>query len=258
MKIPAFIKSLIKFCDADASRFAIGGVKCESQQGLSKLTATDGRVLASVSYPDDDRAGVDLIVCGKSLSAALTGAILKDGDLSLTSDGRLTSKRAGVAVETVEGRFPRYEDVFSIHEHPSDYAAVKLDPALLRRLCDLHAAAQSPTARGLVLWVKDAQSPVFTCGQHLGDDGLEYTVRGVLMPLAADDPKNGHSYPARPGSEATPSERDDDSPPPAEPEAAEPAPAPEVLDDDAIAATFSDEPEPITSGSMAFAVPDIE
>jgi len=257
MKIPTFLKTLIRFCDSDASRFALGGVKCESRDGLSKLTATDGRVLACVSYPDAaPGAEVDLIANGKSLSSALTASLMKGG-LSLQPDGHLSSSRASVSIETVDGRFPRYEDVFSIHEDPSGYVAVKVDPHLLKRLCELHAAAQNESARGLVIWAKNAQSPIFTSGQHLGDDGVEYTIRGVLMPLAADDPAKGYAYPARPQGGGERLATDHGDTPQADPESTpdcDTAPA-AVTDGEPMP---SDEAEPVGVGSMGFDVPEIE
>ncbi len=251
MKLPTFIKQLVRLCDQESSRYALGGVKCESRDGVSKLTATDGRILASVSYGEEDASppDVDVIINGKSLAACLTPAALKSGEPQLTGDN-LTCGRSVMHPETVEGRFPRYEDVFSIHDEPDGYVSVKLDPVLLRKLCDLHAAAQDEANKGIVLWVKDSSSAVFTSGTH-----CEHTIRGAVMPLACDGPNDMHEFPARPGAESNPQRQHAES---EQANESTPAPVSEMPNDAPSADSVTREPEPVSAGCMAYAVPAIE
>ena len=197
MKLPTFIKQLAKVCDMEASRYALGGVHCVSDGTLAHLTATDGRILATVSYADATGTPVNSIVEGSVIVsppvAALKAGVRFDGK-ALHHGGSTTS------VAPIEGRFPRIEDVFdAIESEPEKYAAVKLDPALLRKLVDLaHAMNTDATAKGITLFVKDSGSAVFaSCAS---EDG--HVARMAIMPRAADG-KTKHSFPARPHAAPT-------------------------------------------------------
>jgi hypothetical protein len=270
MRIPAFIKQLAKFCDADSARFALGGVQCTSDGKVEQLTATDGHVLANVWCYSEDRDTVSAIADGKVLSsppvAAFKRPVRFDGK-TLQYGGSFTT------VEPIEGRFPRYEDVFDpIHEDESGYVSVKLDGELLRKLADLAAAMSDDSqTKGITLFVKDATSAVYaSCN---GADG--YIARMAIMPRASDAAEP-HNFPPRPGEQPveTPQPkakgvtRTECNTVPAEGVRAPrttvsattgvvepPAPPPEMLDDDAIAAAVTREPECV---GMAFSVPDIE
>ena len=243
MKIPAFIKQLAKVCDTESIRFALGGIKCQSDGTTAQLTATDGRILATVHYPDEDGSPLDVIVAGKEL-ASMPAAAFKDAR-GVSFDGRAL-RHAGTVVDLapIDGRFPRFEDVFSIHDEPDGYVAVRLDPAYLKTLCDLAHGIGGEVCKGIVLWVKDAQSCVF--GEARSGEG--HVARLAIMPLAADDPAVSLTYPSRPGTEPI---ADPQSSPDAEGEAAA-ADAPTATEAAAPATR-----EPNTAG-MAFAVPAIE
>lgn len=49
MRIPAFVKQLAKVCDTESSRYALGGIRCQSDGTTAHLTATDGRVALCLS-----------------------------------------------------------------------------------------------------------------------------------------------------------------------------------------------------------------
>jgi hypothetical protein len=194
MRIPAFIKQLAKCCDSDAVRYALGGVQCLSDGKTAQLTATDGRILANVYYPDEDEKPVSAIVDGKAISSPPAAAFKK----SVEFDGS-TLRHGGTESKAtlVEGRFPRIEDVFNaVHDNGTDgYACVKLDGALLRKLADLAATmSEGSETKGITLFVKDQQSCVFaTCRSNEG-----HVARMAIMPRAADDGKR-YTFPPRPG-----------------------------------------------------------
>jgi hypothetical protein len=189
MKLPAFVKKIVAFCDYSASRYSLQGVKCETADGWSHAVGTDGRVLACVSYPDDG-PDIDVVADGKSL-AKLPVPGLKAG-ASLAPGGKVSG---GVTADVpcLEGRFPEYERVLV---QDGEYTCVRLDPELLAKLCDLHAAAVvSEQQRSFCLWVsRESTKPVFTSGQY-----GQTVIRGVLMPLAADDGSSAPPWPGRPG-----------------------------------------------------------
>lgn len=243
MKIPAFIKQLAKVCDTESSRYAIGGIKCQSDGQTAQLTATDGRILANVYYTDEGGTPLDVIAGGKQL-ASLPAAAFKEAR-GVSFDGQaLRHGETVVGLESIDGRFPRFEDVFSIHDEPEGYVAVKLDPAYLKTLCEVAHGVGGEVCKGIVLWVKDAQSCVF--GDARSSEG--HVARLAIMPLAADAPAGVLTYPARPGME---------------PIAASQAPSEAALEVGALNAPLTAEPtaatndEPDTAG-ITFSVPAIE
>ena len=269
MRIPAFIKQLAKFCDSASSRYALGGVQCKSDGKIEQLTATDGRILASVCCYSEDRDTVDVIVDGKVLASPPVAAFKK----SVKFDGKtLHHGGSSTQVEAIEGKFPRVEDVFAkIHDDAIGYVAVSVDAELLAKLCSLSAAMNNDgQAKGITLFVKDAQSCVFaTC---TSTDG--YTARLAIMPRAANDDKP-HQFPARPGEQPaaipkpTPKRvmrakhetvhadgrrelctAADNAPIGKRPRPA--SPPPEMLDDDAIAEAVAREPEPMCVGAVDY------
>lgn len=267
MRIPSFIKQLANICDTASSRYALAGIKCQSDGVTAQLTATDGRIIASVHYPDDDSKKLDVIVDGKQLSAIPASAYRgKKESEKPVFDG--TTLRYGGTTTTpplIDGRFPHYEDIFNpIHFDASGYTVVKLDPVYLRTLCDLASVVGGQFNRGVTLFVKDAASCVF--GYASSAEG--YTARLAIMPLAADDPEKEHQFPPRPGEQ--PVEQSKPQPKrkkemivqhctaypdgrrvPGETvnvttgKVIAPAPPPEMLDDDAIAAAVTSEPDAI-------------
>lgn len=268
MRIPSFIKQLVKCCDHNAIRFALGGVKCSSDGKVDTLTATDGRILACVSIESEDGAEVDVVVDGKVLSSPPAAAFKKP----VRFDGKtLQYGGSSTAVEAIEGRFPRYEEIFDpIHADQSGYVSVKLDGELLRKLADLAAAMSDDShTKGITLFVKDAKSAVYA--SCTGTDG--YYARMAIMPRASDDDKP-HQFPPRPGEQ--PVEQPQPKPKrkkemvveyatvypdgrrvPGETvnvttgEVIAAGPPPEMLDDDAIAEAVTREPDPIGSPIVA-------
>jgi hypothetical protein len=244
MKIPAFIKHLVKVCDTKTSRYALGGIKCQSDGTTAQLTATDGRILANVYFADDDATPYEVIVEGKQL-ASVPAAAFKD-KRGVTFDGQ-TIRHGGTRADLapIEGRFPRFEDVFTIHDEPDGYVAVKLDPAYLKTLCELAHGVGGEACKGVVLWVKDAQSCVF--GDARSSEG--HVARLAIMPLAADTPNGPLAFPARPGEHhvGQQGEGQDGAP--------QPVPPPDVGHSDASVATSQQETS--NAAGMAFAVPEI-
>jgi hypothetical protein len=183
MKIPSFIKQIVKCCDTEASKYALGGVKCESDGQIARLTATDGRVMVSVQSADDGPA-VDAVVDGKTLAAIPAAALRSKHSVEFLGDRLEYHDKPGfvsVKVDPLEGRFPRYEDVFdSIYASGTDrHAVVKLDAAMLRKLADV-ADAMDPDGnrKGITLFVGASDKAVFaTCRS---EDG--YIARMVVMP----------------------------------------------------------------------------
>jgi len=196
MKIPAFIKKIIAFCDPGSIRYRLNSVKCESQGGMAHVVATDGRALTCVSFKDDGEE-VDTLVDGAELKS-LPARVLPSANL--LPNGMVESDFGMHTIPVTEGRFPEYERVLVME---GEYTPVYLDPALLKKLCDVHAAKADEhyplDGEGFVVWFSsDPQKPVFTSSRH-----GEYIIRSVLMPLACDDGRM-HAWPDRPTASGEP------------------------------------------------------
>lgn len=186
MRIPKFIKQLAKFADSTSARYALGGVYCEHKDGVSAVTATDGRFLASVSYVDAEAASADAVVNAKELVKAVTATAVAAKSrtaLGLEVDGdRATVHGNGQATASiVDGRFPRYRDVFA--DKDGEYACVKLDPKMLKIVAELYSACVSVNDKGVDIWVPlDSTKPTFFA--HTTEAGE--VVRAIQMPLEAN------------------------------------------------------------------------
>lgn len=267
MRLPRFIKKIIGCTDNESSRYALGGVKCEFNGEQSTCVATDGRQLIAVTYADDSGGeSFDAVVDGKSLSKAVTAVTSGKKDLALiahdngavrvdgvTGSASLRPNGLSAKASTIDGRFPRYEDVFAgiYGEDIADFVCVKLDPDLLSELLAACSAAQSEANKGVYMWVNRARAVTSAVYLHMhGEDGE--LVRAAIMPLAPDDGTTGarccKAYP-KPGERTQPA--DDLTP---EPEPVVSGGPPECLDDDVIAAAVSAEPEPVGVGSWIPAV----
>ncbi|NBV87906.1 MAG: hypothetical protein EBR88_00050 [Betaproteobacteria bacterium] len=204
MRIPSFIKRLAKVCNRDSSRFALGGIKCESDGKIARLTATDGHILATVHWKDDDGVAIDTIVDARQLSSLPAKAFMHPKGVAFdgsTMRATVGPDKTQTPVESVSGTYPKYEQVLRIHDEPDGYVAVTVDAALLSTLCDLsHDMDRDSQSRGITLFVKDAQSCVYAC--CASTDG--HVARMAIMPRAADEPADAPTFPERPGVKAKP------------------------------------------------------
>lgn len=198
MILPKFLRSIVGCVDANSSRYALGGVKVEASGGVANLIATDGRILVNVSYGiPSDKPAVDVIVEGKSLAKAF-GSVAKakcNETIEVSSlpgnDGKakpvamIAGKKSAVPMvaEVVEGRFPRWRDVFPEMEPKF---AIRLDCELLATLCKVFVEAGASRA---TFHFTDAHSAVRI-------DAVAPTgevIRAVAMPVSTE---NGGSMPA--------------------------------------------------------------
>lgn len=245
MHIPSWIRQLAKCCDPESSRYALGGVQILSDGKIAQVTATDGRCLANVYYEDDREttpAPVSAIVDAKDFPKA------PEFKHTVTYDGKAMRAAGKVIAEPkpIDRRFPRIEDVFVLREKPDGYVSVKLDAELLGKLCALSAAMNDdPTHKGITLFIKDHKSAVFATTTGINGE----VARMAIMPRVVDGESKTAEFPPRPGEQ--PVEKPKAATPPKMKavmhKAEQPAPPPEMLDDDAIAEAVTREPDPIGS-----------
>jgi hypothetical protein len=239
MKIPAFIKHLVAFTDTASSRYALGGIKCTSRDGVASVAATDGRALTCVHWKDDNGPDMDVIVDAKQLTSPPAAAFKTDvrGKGGVTFDGKAVYHgKSSLALDPIEGRFPRIEDIFPSPDLMKGYLSITLSPSILRKLCDLAASASSGyQTPHVTLWIKDDKSAVLA--DTRSPEG-EHTVRMAIMPIGRD--VGSKTFPSRPGAvaktPATPSPESADADAPED----DPAPVPEMMDATQLAAAIAE------------------
>ncbi len=115
-----FIRRTIFATDNESSRYALGGVKMEWDDGKLTAVGTDGRRLAKMEGPvqatgDAAPFGDATIIPSRSLQ--LIDRVLTDDDAEIQLAVRqnemlVRSPRAILFTRLLEGRFPRWRDVF--------------------------------------------------------------------------------------------------------------------------------------------------
>jgi hypothetical protein len=182
MRLPVFIKAIIGCADTESSRYALGGVKCDSADNVSSVTVTDGRKLLSVSYGDECDA-VDCIIEAKPLVKACAAAHAKGRNTVFEivegASGQKAMVVGGAGAATaplIDGKFPRWRDVFG---DTSAHKQIGVKPELL---IDLLAVFKAAGVEGVRVYVGDADSAIYFAGTALTGEVL----RAVLMPMSLD------------------------------------------------------------------------
>lgn len=205
MKLPPFIKQLAKFCSGNSGGYATSCIAAERNgDGIARLTATDGTILASVHWEDEpDGPEMDALVYGPELAdvpaAAFKGkpsALPRFDGETLACDGKTTTPAPCTNL-----RFPQYEGAYRIYDEADGYQAVRVDPKRLKVLCELAVAmsggSQDPGV--LTLWINGPEGFVF--GSAKSPSG--HVARLALAPLAKDDDAD-YQFPERPAAAARP------------------------------------------------------
>ncbi|HJN10008.1 MAG TPA: DNA polymerase III subunit beta [Pirellulaceae bacterium] len=106
--------------DAESSRYALGGVLLEMTADKIIAVATDGRRLAKMEGPAQsigDHGSTDTMTIVPSRAMQLMDRALSDGDAEImvaarANDILVKSQRATVYSRLVDGRFPKWREVF--------------------------------------------------------------------------------------------------------------------------------------------------
>jgi hypothetical protein len=226
MKIPKFIKQLAKFCGGQGGVFDC--IRCKSDGPTASMAASDGRILASVHWQNDDGIALDSLAAAKELSSPPVKAFSHPQGVRFDGEKFWGGVEGTVTIDE-SGRYPDIERVMHIHDKPEGYVSVRVDAARLGKLCALsHAMNDDPcNGGGLTLFVKDWESCVYAA--TTGEDG--YVARFAIMPLVGDSTAPP-VFPPRPGSPTSCAESDNAGP--------TPAPVPEMMDATQLAAAIAE------------------
>ncbi len=140
--------------DNESSRYALGGVLLEMEADKMIAVGTDGRRLAKMEGPahsvgGHQTTGQTTIVPSRAMNLLERTVSDSDGEVQLSAranDILIKSPRFTIYSRLVEGRFPKWRDVFP---HRSDAVKVELSVGPLHSAVRQAAIATSEESRGI-------------------------------------------------------------------------------------------------------------
>ena len=140
--------------DNESSRYALGGVLLEMDADKMIAVGTDGRRLAKMEGPahsvgGHQTAGQTTIVPSRAMNLLERAVVDSDGEVQLSArvnDILIRSPRFTIYSRLVEGRFPKWRDVFP---HRSDAVKIELSVGPLHSAVRQAAIATSEESRGI-------------------------------------------------------------------------------------------------------------
>lgn len=134
------IRRTIYATDAEASRYALGGVKFDVEAEETKIVATDSRRLSLVSLPSIREGNIEdfgqILIPTKTLTLlekVLPGDPVEDVEFHLLPGSKTVAIHSGfvqIVTRLVEGRFPRYQDVVPNHANSVHRLTLPVGPLL--------------------------------------------------------------------------------------------------------------------------------
>jgi DNA polymerase-3 subunit beta len=148
------IRRTIFATDVESTRYALGGVLVELTDETITMVGTDGRRLARMSAPAEAENGAPAPVGSPVVPVKALKLIernLDDGDppvhiaIQGTTAVLIRTERAVIYSRLVEGRFPRYQDVFPANVE----VKIKLETGPLRLAVEQASIVTSEESRGV-------------------------------------------------------------------------------------------------------------
>ena len=159
LRVPIAVFQAYRFCDDESCRYALGGINFETDpDGQHYAVATDGRRLIALTWKPTGTS-LNAIVSGRAFESACReiesqGRIAEYGEVSATSvaiTDNSGSRRAEFHEPAVEGRFPKWRDLFP-EAKPYDLS-VFIDARYLRDALDALLAVFGKDDRAVTLTV---------------------------------------------------------------------------------------------------------
>jgi DNA polymerase-3 subunit beta len=148
------IKRTIFATDNESSRYALGGIKIEWQNNVLTAVGTDGRRLAKMEGPahaigGHQTANQTTIVPSRAMNLLERAVNDNDGEIQISARGNdvlIRSPRFTIYSRLVEGRFPKWRDVFP---RRSDVVKTELSVGPLYGAVRQAAIVTSEESRGI-------------------------------------------------------------------------------------------------------------
>jgi DNA polymerase-3 subunit beta len=167
--------------DTESSRYALGGVLLEFEPDKITAVGTDGRRLAKMEGPAQSVGGhrsAEGTTIAPSRSMQLIERALADADAEVqlaarTNDLLVRSPRATVYTRLVEGRFPKWQDVF-----PKRREAVQIEIAVGPMHAALRQAAvvSSEESRGIDFTFGEGSLVLAGLTAEVGSSRVEFPI----------------------------------------------------------------------------------
>jgi DNA polymerase-3 subunit beta len=194
-EVPArFLREVIRrtifATDTESSRYALGGVLFELTEDHLTAVGTDGRRLAKMEGPAmavNGHSTLDQMTIIPTRALQLMERALSDGDAEIqlaarTNDILVQSPRATIYSRLVEGRFPKWQDVFP---QSSENVAIELPVGPFYSAVRQAAIVTSEESRGIdftfgkgnvLLAAQTADAGQSRIELPIGYDGAEITI----------------------------------------------------------------------------------
>lgn len=166
--------------DPESSRYALGGVLLELTEKQIIGVATDGRRLARQQGPAESVGGhqtsENTIVPTKAMLLIERALGDDDGEVQLATrdnDVMVKSPRATIYTRLVEGRYPKWRDVFPRQE---DAAKIELCAGPFYAAVRQAAIVTDKDRRGVIFSFGDGKLALATHGAELGEAHIELPI----------------------------------------------------------------------------------
>ncbi len=190
-QMPArFFRELIRrtvfATDAESSRYALGGVLIELTDKAVVGVGTDGRRLAKQEGPAEavagHQTGESTVIPARALQLMERALADNDGDIQLAvgeNQVLVRSQRTIVYSRLVEGRYPKWRDVFPKH---GDVVKVELTVGPYHSAVRQAAIVTTEDRRGVDFTFGDGKVVLAAHGAEMGESHVE-------LPIAYDGPE---------------------------------------------------------------------
>lgn len=180
-RLKELIKRTVFSTDVESSRYALGGVLLEFDDGVLTAVATDGRRLARVEVAVDregEPASTDTMTIVPTNNLQLLDRSLPDGDVTVDVAPRSNDLlvRAGslmVYSRLVDGRFPRWRDVFP---ERADAIQIQINVGPLHSAIRQAAVVANSESRGIDFTFKPGSLVLTLTAADVGDTRIEMPI----------------------------------------------------------------------------------
>lgn len=193
MWLPKFVRKLVKHTDKETSRYALSCVHCEADEGGAvRYSATCGKQLITVTKPQGGATeSGQWLIEGKDLDNAFRAVAPRSSVEAKVSFEEGTARISGagtMVAKLADGRFPRLRDVFTGLMDEGN--GVAIDANFLKMFAETVIAAKKGDYGQPKVFLKVGSSPdkpLLLYSQAFDGE----VIRGVVMPLAADNKDSG-------------------------------------------------------------------
>lgn len=186
--IQKILKSIGFAADKYQTKYAMNGIKLDTKDGKSRARATNGRVLAQLSWDDEGEPDLDTLVNAKDLDA-FGKALQKDPAATVQMSERALEKSIDPCVdlnssaddlrrtvESINGAFPDTDCIIGQHKTP--VGSVIINPELFVSLMKAMKAATDESAPAFRLEIFDDGGPLVVRSEANGISAI-----GAIMPI---------------------------------------------------------------------------